>query len=242
MIFSTSGIVLRMIKYGDTSGVITIYTNRFGLQSYLVNGIRAPGKKSKAYLFQPASLLEMEVYHAPMKNLQRIKEARWNKVYRSVFTDVVKNSIALFMVELLQKSIIAEEQNVSLYGFAEGAFLALDNASQRDAADIPVRFILSLPSYLGFGMDNNYDEQNRYFQPEEGKFVAEAEGVLTERSADVNQALAAVLNNIKTGASLHLNGRLRSGILHLAEKYFRIHVSGFTEMKSLKVIEMIFRL
>ncbi len=68
MIYQTKGIVLRAIKYGETSVVVNIFTELFGIQSYLVNGIRISGKtSSKANLFQPTSILDMEVYHNELK-------------------------------------------------------------------------------------------------------------------------------------------------------------------------------
>src|SRR6185295_11485632 len=97
MIYRTKGIVLRTIKYGETSIVVTIFTELFGIQSYLVNGIRSSAKtSSKASLFQPTSILEMEVYHNELKNLQRIKEFKWNYLYKNILSDVTKNSVAVY--------------------------------------------------------------------------------------------------------------------------------------------------
>ena len=41
----TNGIVLRTVKYGETSLVVTLFTELFGVQSYLVNGVRVSSKK-----------------------------------------------------------------------------------------------------------------------------------------------------------------------------------------------------
>ncbi|MFT3936946.1 MAG: recombination protein O N-terminal domain-containing protein [Chitinophagaceae bacterium] len=59
-IHHTKGIVLRTVKYGETSVIASIYTELFGLQSYLVNGVRTSSKKGpgKASLFQPGSILD----------------------------------------------------------------------------------------------------------------------------------------------------------------------------------------
>ena len=103
MIHQTKGIVLRTIKYGETSVVVNIFTELFGIQSYLVNGVRSSGKTSKASFFQPGSILDMEVYHNELKNLQRIKEFKWGYLYQHIFSDIFKNAVALFMVELLAK-------------------------------------------------------------------------------------------------------------------------------------------
>ena len=45
MVHKTKGIVLRTVKYGETSVIVTILTELFGLQSYLVNGVRTSSGK-----------------------------------------------------------------------------------------------------------------------------------------------------------------------------------------------------
>ena len=75
-VHKTKGIVLRTVKYGETSVIVTIFTELFGIQSYLVNGVRTSTKKGtgKAMLFQPSAILDMIVYHNELKQLQRIKD------------------------------------------------------------------------------------------------------------------------------------------------------------------------
>src|SRR5882724_4224239 len=82
-IHKTKGIVLRTVKYGETSVIVTIFTELFGVQSYLVNGVRTSSKKGsgKANLFQPGAILDMVVYHNELKNLNRIKEFKWDYLY-----------------------------------------------------------------------------------------------------------------------------------------------------------------
>src|SRR5580658_7230159 len=123
----TKGIVLRIVKYGETSLVVTIYTELFGVQSYLVNGVRTSSRKGpgKANLFQPAAILDLVVYHNELKNLQRIREFKWDVLYQQIFFSVLKNSVALFMVELLQKCLREPEPNPGLFYFIEDAFLHL---------------------------------------------------------------------------------------------------------------------
>src|SRR5262249_12523630 len=103
----TRAIVLRAVKYGETSLIVTILTELFGIQSYLVNGVRASTKKGsgKANLFQPAAVLDLVVYHNELRNLQRMSEFRWGHLYQHIFSDVRKNAVALFMAELLTKCL-----------------------------------------------------------------------------------------------------------------------------------------
>src|ERR1044071_7173878 len=108
----TKGIVLRAVKYGDTSLIVTIFTELFGIQSYLINGVRASTKKGsgKANLFQPAAILDLVVYHNELRNLQRMKEFRWGHLYQNIFSDIRKNAVSLFMVELLAKCLSSRKQ------------------------------------------------------------------------------------------------------------------------------------
>ena len=128
----TKGIVLRTVKYGETSVIVTIFTELFGVQSYLVNGVRTSTKKGsgKANFFQPSAILDMVVYHNELKQLQRIKEFRWGYLYQHILSDVKKNAVALFMVELLTKCLKQPEANPDLFHFAEDAFLHLDESSE----------------------------------------------------------------------------------------------------------------
>src|SRR5205085_11373166 len=96
----TKCIVLRTVKYGETSLIITILTEVFGVQSYLVNGVRASTKKGsgKANLFQPSAILDLIVYYNELKNLQRIREFKWHHLYQHIFFDIKKNAVDLFML------------------------------------------------------------------------------------------------------------------------------------------------
>src|SRR5215813_15284444 len=140
----TKGIVLRAVKYGDTSLIVAIFTELFGIQSYLVNGVRASTKKGsgKANLFQPAAILDLIVYHNELKNLQRIKEFKWDHLYQHIFFNVLKNAVALFMIELLQKCLKQPEANADLYHFIEDAFIYLDEADETVVANYPLFFAL----------------------------------------------------------------------------------------------------
>ena len=75
MTHKTKGIVLRGIKYGETSMVVTIFTEMFGVQTYMVNGVRTSKRSSsKANQFQPTAILDLVVYHSDNRSMQRIKE------------------------------------------------------------------------------------------------------------------------------------------------------------------------
>ena len=237
MIHSTKGIVLRTIKYGETSVIGWIFTELFGIQSYMVNGVRTSGKTSKAHFFQPASILEMQVYHNDLKNLQRIKDLRWAHLYKNIFSDITKNSVALFMVELLQKNLKQPETNETLFHFCEDAFLFLDIADAAITANFPIYFAIHLAQILGIRLSDNYSEENNIFNLAGGSFSNE-KSATDQLSVEISFYISQFLKTIQPEdlREIKMNRITRISILKSLESYYSWHVSEFGTMKTLNVL------
>ena len=173
MLHKTKGVVLRAVKYGETSLIVSVFTELFGLQSYIVNGVRTASKQSvgKAAHFQPAALLDLVVYHNQFVNLQRIKEFKWAIIYQHLFSNVRKNSVALFLVELLSKCLREPEPNSELFYFVEDAFLHLDEADEKVTANFSLFFALHLAQFFGFRINEDFSQEQAYLDLQEGLFV-----------------------------------------------------------------------
>ncbi len=238
LIFTTKGIVLRTIKYGETSVIASVFTELFGIQSYLVNGVRTSGKTSKAHFFQPSSILEMQVYHNELKNLQRIKDLKWSVLYKNILSDVTKNSVALYMVELLQKCLKQPETNEDLFNFCEDSFLGLDVASDEVAANFPIYFSIHLAQILGFRLLDNYSEQRNIFNLHEGNFSEEESAAPNHLSKELSFYIAELLKAVHPDdlTEIKLNRKIRAAILKSLENYYIWHVPEFGTMKTLNVL------
>jgi DNA repair protein RecO (recombination protein O) len=237
LIHSTKGIVLRTIKYGETSVIAWIFTELFGIQSYMVNGVRTSGKTSKAHFFQPASILEMQVYHNDLKNLQRIKDLRWAHLYKNIFSDITKNSVALFMVELLQKNLKQPETNETLFHFCEDAFLFLDIADAAITANFPIYFAIHLAQILGIRLLDNYSEENNILNLAEGSFSNE-KSATDQLSVEISFYISQFLKTIQPEdlREIKMNRNTRMSILKSLESYYSWHVPEFGTMKTLNVL------
>lgn len=239
----TKGIVLRAVKYGDTSLVVTIFTELFGLQSYLVNGVRTSSKKGagKAGLFQPASILDIIVYHNELRQLQRIKEFKWAYLYQHILTDVRKNAVALFMVELLAKCLKQPESQPDLFQFAEDALEQLDRGSERVCANFPLFFALHLPVFFGFRIQDNHSEDHSFLDWQEGIFTGER----PTHPHFVEGKMAFVISQVlkcQQPAELEdipLNHDMRRGILAAVESFYALHIQDFGKLKTLPVLREI---
>lgn len=236
----TKGIVLRAVKYGETSIVVTIFTELFGVQSYMVNGVRTVSKKgsSKANLFQPAAILDLVVYHNELKHLNRIKEFKWAFVYKNILSDVPKNAAALFIIELLTKCLKQPETNKELFEFTEDVLLKLDESSGTVMANLPLFFALHLPVHFGFRVDDNSSVSNIYLDLQEGSFVPQQPHhpyFLEGKEATVTSQLLKVMQPDEL-ADIKLGHDFRRQLLHRLETYYALHIQDFGTLKTLPVL------
>jgi DNA repair protein RecO (recombination protein O) len=238
MIYTTKGIVLRTVKYGETSVIVSILTSSFGMQSYIVNGVRTQSKMSKAHFFQPSSMLEMEVYHNELKNLQRIKDLRWSYLYRHILSDVTKNSVALYMVEMLHKCLKQPEVNTDLFHFCEDAFLQLDVAAPDITANFPLFFGIQLAHFLGLSIQDNYSSEKNFFDIKEGNFAAHPSPNDSFLESDLSYHFSQLLKALQPEElkEIRINKLIRQSLLYALEHYYLYHVPEFGVMKTLPVL------
>lgn len=240
---STRGIVLRTVKYGETSLIATLYTELFGIQAYLINGVRTSSRRGpgKANYFQPGAILDLVVYHNDMKNLQRIREWSWAILYKTLFFDVLKNAVVLFMVELLQKSIKQPEANPELFGFIEDSLLHLDVAEGRVLANFALFFTLHLAGFFGFRIQDAYSERNPILDLREGRFVAEMpqHGQALGGTLAFHTAQLLRVRRPNELVELPLNQETRRGLLRAYEMFYGLQIPEFGHMRTLGVLETV---
>jgi len=236
----TKGIVLRAVKYGETSLIVTIFTELFGLQSYIVSGVRTSTKKGtgKANLFQPTAILDLVVYHNELKNLNRIKEFKWHYLYQHIFSDVPKNAVALFMIELLTKCLKQPEANPDLFEFCEDAFMHLDESSGGVMANFPLFFALHLPAFFGFRINDDYSDETPILDMQEGTFISERPDhlhFLEGKQAEITSELLKMMQPEEL-EQIKLNHDFRRQLLFAYEIYYALHIPDFGTMKTLPVL------
>jgi DNA repair protein RecO (recombination protein O) len=236
MTHKTKGIVLRTVKYGETSLIVTLFTELFGVQAYMVNNVRTSKQaSSKATYFQHASILDLVVYHNEQKPIQRIKEFKWAYLYQNILSNVIKNSIALYMIELLQKCLKQPETNPELFLFCEDALMQLDNADKTVTANFALFFTLQLTNFFGFRMNDDYSEEQNILDLQEGNFVTEQPAHRNFIEAEYAQLTSQLLKVMQPHEleNFKLNQDVRRKLLLYYQDYYALHIPDFGRMKTL---------
>jgi len=233
MLHKTRGLARGQTRYGETSLIVKLYTEAFGSQSYILNGARSAKSRTRAALFQPPNLLDLEVYYQEGRDLQRIREVRPLHVYARIPYSIAHSSVALFLTEVLGKCLRDEHATDGLFPFLEERLLELDTC-ERGLAIFPLRFLLGLSQHFGFQPQGFCSEQTPWFDLQEGLFVASrpAHGyaLFPEESQVLHQLLQQP--HLLNDTPLLLPGALRQSLLDNLLVYFRFHVDGFGLLRS----------
>ncbi|MGY0406796.1 MAG: DNA repair protein RecO [Polaribacter sp.] len=234
-IISTKAIVLGAIKYSDTSLIVKCYTEQDGLKSYLVRGVLKAKKRGiKAAYFQPLTQLNIISNHTSKSTLHSLKEVQVLHPFKTIYNDVVKQSIVLFLSEVLSYSIQEEEKNSALYHYLETALIWLDVHTK--IANFHLLFLLNLTRFLGFYPDI-YNIKKKGFNLLDGSFSDATSNKNVIFGNHFKKLLGINFDEIE---KVSFNKNERQLVLQTIISYFELHLDGFKRPKSLQVLEKVF--
>jgi DNA repair protein RecO (recombination protein O) len=238
-IISTNTIVLSSLKFGDTSLIVKCFTQQEGLKSYLVRGVLKSKKGGlKVAYFQPLTQLKIVANHNTKGTLHTIKEIQVYNSYQSIYQDVVKQSIAFFLSEVVSNVIQEEEANDALYEFLETSFTWLD--SHEKIANFHLVFLLNLSSFLGFYPDTS-DREKQGFHLLDGFFTDPSYDKNVISGNECVQFKKLLETNFENLESLTFTKSEKQMVLQTLITYYKLHVDSFRNPKSLDVLEAVFR-
>lgn len=238
MLQKTKALVIKSIKYSDTSLIVTCYTKEFGIKTYMLKGILTAKKGSlkKAY-FQPLTQLYMVAYHNNKGNLNSIKEAQISYFYQTVHTNFVKQTLIIFLSEILLSVLKEEESNPNLFAYLENALVWLD--AHDKIANFHLLFLLNLTKYLGFYPENN--NQDACFDLLEGKFVAKPSSNYYINKPQITHFKTLLGINFDDLPNMNLTAVQRQELLDLLIRYISLHLQTFKTPKSLPILQELFK-
>lgn len=237
-LYKTEAIVIRQMKYGESSLILDAYTLEKGLRSMIINGIRA--KKSKSAIYQIMNQLDLVIYDSGPDKLNRIKETKIAYVYKSLGRDMIKTSIAIFMLDLFKQSVREHEANEPLYHFLKQSLILLDESSELLSV-FPLNFVLSFSNHLGFYPQNNYSDLCCGFSMIDGAFVNKLSSNQYVLSQELSHHLSNLLCYIEDTKELFIPPKaIRKELLNKLIDFYKLQMDGFGDLKSLSIIESLF--
>lgn len=239
MLHKTLGIVFKTTDYSESSVVVQVFTQKFGLQSYLLNGVKKPKSKISRNLLQPLHLLDMVVYHKVSGNIQRVAELRSAGVFLTIPYDIIKSSLIIFLNEVLYKAIRQQSADEALFDFVFHAIAWLDN-QQGNLSNFHLLFLVKLTRYLGFYPQRASSGNAEYFDLKEGLFLRHKPAHALYLSPPHTQDFNLLMRyNFNEQPLLRIDSDGRRYLINKLLEYYALHVDGFGNVHSNEILEEI---
>jgi DNA repair protein RecO (recombination protein O) len=233
----TPALVLATVRYGDSDVIVKMFTESYGLRSYMIRGLQKSKKGAfRPAMFQPLTQLQIQALHRDKGQLERLIEAKVTVHYNNLHTDIIKSSMALFLAEVFKMTLQEQEPNAELFGFLSEALLALD------AAESPMNFhlkiVLELQQFLGCYPDFQ-NGHFPFFNLEDGIFQESGGGIIRQGSLveDLCTLAKTPFGNL---AQWKTNTEQRRILLDLLMDYMQMHATGFKRPKSIEIYRQVF--
>lgn len=240
MLHKTRAIVLHSLRYGDSSLIVHAFTEEWGRQSFLLKGIRKSGRSNRANMYQPLFLLELDIYYRENREMHWIRDAAFIDSPPSFYSDMVKSTQALFISEILMKTLQEQEKNPALFSFIFHSVQYLESL-KNGSPSFHLIFLFQLSGYLGFHPGNNFSTARPFFDPVKGSFSAAPVTADSELEREIGEGWSSCFNMDYSNADQQFtNKKSRNIFLDSLLGFYRIHLQSMGELKSLDILRTVF--
>ena len=240
MLVKTQGIVLKSVKYSETSLILDILTEELGLKTYIISGVRKKNAKISAGILQSMNILNLVVYNKEGTNINRIKEVKIEYIYKNLPFDIKKYSISLFLIEMISKSIKEKEPNKEFFDFVKNSLIYLDQ-THNNISVFHIIFLLKMSRFTGFHPVSNYSVQNRIFDLREGKFKKDIPFHKDYLAEQESFYFSKFLNSdLEKNIDISIDREKKQKLLHALILYYKIHLSDFGKVKTIEIFKKVF--
>jgi DNA repair protein RecO (recombination protein O) len=191
-------------------------------------------KKSSfpASFFLPLTLLELDLYHKSNRDIQKIKEMNCLMHFSTIPFQIEKSTIALFISEMLYKTLKEEEENPALFDFLFSAIQLLD-MKEEGSRNFHLVFLLHYMKYLGI-FPFEHDKERLTEGPQD--FILSADAAEEEKEG-LNQLMRSSLGHLE---SIRITNKIRSILLDRIIGFYLYHLDKMAEIRSIQVLKEVF--
>ena len=234
------GIVINVIKYNDKHNIAHIYTDKLGMLAFLVRQGTTHASRMRNAMFMPLSLIGFEARLQPGRELGTLHDVRRTAVLMSIYSDPMKNAVAMFVSELLSHTIQEQEQNMVLYSYIKSCILRLEE-SRTSIANFHICFLYQLGQFIGIQPDIDSYHEGYWFNMSEGVYTQHPHA--GAKMLPPSQAQVLPLLSRMTFDNMHhfkFTREQRNEMLEIILNYYRLHHSTLGTLRSPDVLKQLF--
>ncbi len=239
MFIQTKAFVLHRNPYNDSFSIVHLYTFERGRI-----GVLLPNKKSRrkrgSIVLSPLCEVEVLLELKPHRDLAYIKEMKVLNPNHSIQIQANKCSQAIFISELLYRTLTMPEADTELYNFLSYSFDVLSKLKQ-GVANFYLCFTYKLLDYFAVSPLLEFSTSNsplqEYFDMENGVFTANPK--LSDYILDIQESKHLKLfvrMNYENLACFRYNREHRGRILDRLMQYYQLHIPNFKYLKAIAIL------
>jgi len=219
-ILKSEGIVLRRIKYGESSLIATLYTKSSGKITLIAKGARKPKSKFVGSL-EPATHSSVIYYYKESRDIQVLSEIEIINPNLYISENLRKSAVAMAIVGLVDSVMSGTETNEEIFELLANTLSAL-NDTDYDVALLWF-FEINLLRLLGFGIDIHNPEGLRSEEKLKGEPLSIFEKIESAKLPEIG------INGFTRGTFKKLN--------RFFSNYLEYHIEGVRKTKALKFVD-----
>ena len=241
-IVKTEAVVLSKLNYGDTSSIVSLYTESDGKISAIIKGGRGPKSKSGKIIDQ-LNHLQVIIYKKASRDIQILSDANLISHFVNLKADLDATKYGFAIIEIVKNLTAEHEANSKLF---KGLIKILNMINDKIEAPgfLFGRFLLFFLSELGYELsidkcavcgNNVIANKSLGFDFNTGFICSdcfESHSGLENISTELYKLIFCLKNNRKSEI---VNVDLMDKFNLLMERYLKFHVSDFRGIQSLQV-------
>lgn len=250
MIVRTDAIVLKSMRYRDSSKIVTLYTRSFGKVSVVAKGARDIKSKFGGSL-EPMTYISVVFYKKPHRELHLLSHADILEEYHVLHTEYENLSFGYAVVDLLNAVMHGEEEHPAVFHLLQETLRTIDTGT-KNLINVFYWYEMRLAALLGFAMGldrcgvcgtpiREGSGIRAGFNPVQGSVIDERCGGNTDRWIPLSLSSASILRQLSQVAiegsmSLEMSDASGKEIDSILRAHFGAHIETTRRMKSLRII------
>lgn len=233
-------IVLRSFMFGDAKMMVDVFSREYGRLSCVCKIGSSKAGCGWRQMFQPLSLLELSVERKRVGQLPVVKDVHISVPFSNIPFNAYKLSVSMFLAEFLGCVTYSEHDFPLFYDYVRESILWLDGA-RSNFSNFHLVFMMRLTRFVGFYPNLDDYEDGCCFDMQNGCFVPCAASCRDFLDAEESRKMHLLMRmNYSTMHLFTMSRSERNRCLDVIIEFYRLHIPGFKELKSLDVLRELF--
>ena len=231
---------LRLTPHSDRTSILNAYSREMGRVAFAVASGKGAGAARRRALLMPLNPVEVVASSRPGSELMTFREPRALMPLHLVMSSPERASVALFMVEVLERVLRQSEPEPLIFDFLLDAVGRLNDAATQPA-NFHLCFLIRMAEMLGIAPDPKDYQPGMVFDMADGIFRLTMPLHGRALSAADSRAAATFMRMTwDNQGAFRLDRRRRNDILERILEYYSIHIADLSTLRSPAILRTLF--